>query len=70
MSPAIDQRIVLKRQNFKVYLVNSLEMQVAHASRNEPKKVRPAFNRQPSSPSFRKTPAIDRGNPGERPNHL
>ena len=70
VSPAFDQRVVLESQNFEVYLVNSLEMQVAHASRNEPEKVRPALNRQPFSPSFRKASAIDRDNPSERPNRL
>lgn len=70
MTPAFDQGVIFESQNFEVYLVNSLEMQVAHASWNEPEKVRPALNRRPFSPSFRKASAIDRDNPGERPDHL
>jgi hypothetical protein len=68
--PAFDQRVVLKDQNFEVNVIDSLEIQVARANRNEPEKVRYALRRQPFSLSLRKASPIDKDNPGKRPNHV
>src|ERR1700730_15852838 len=69
MIPLLNQRIMLTKMNFEVFVVDLLHMQRSHPDWNEPEDERLALNGQPRAPALRKRGAA-RYDPSQRPNDM